>query len=238
MHRKCVKQNDIMTRKKKEKSHKLPNLTDAILQIFKKSSNKVFNYKQIAAKLNITDTSGRNQIIKTIKKLKAKQKIEEIDRGQYKVVGDTEYFTGILDLTARGQGYVICEEFEEDVFVPNNKLNKALNGDEVEIYVYKRRKNNRPEGEITNIIKRKKTEFVGVLQMQKNFAFVVASDSKMYTDIFVPKNKINNAEDGDKVVVEIEDWPARADSPFGKIIKVLGKPGEHNTEIAQWLSST
>ncbi|QHI37536.1 Ribonuclease R [Kordia antarctica] len=220
-----------MTRKKKEKSHKIPNLTDAILQIFKKSSNKVFNYKQIAAKLNITDTSGRNQIIKTIKKLKAKQKIEEIDRGQYKVVGDTEYFTGILDLTARGQGYVICEEFEEDVFVPNNKLNKALNGDEVEIYVYKRRKNNRPEGEITNIIKRKKTEFVGVLQMQKNFAFVVASDSKMYTDIFVPKNKINNAEDGDKVVVEIEDWPARADSPFGKIIKVLGKPGEHNTEI-------
>ena len=220
-----------MTRKKKTKSHKIPNLTDAILQIFKKSSNKVFNYKQIAAKLNITDTSGRNQIIKTIKKLKAKQKIEEVDRGQYKVIGATEYYTGILDLTARGQGYVICEDFEEDVFVPNNKLNKALNGDEVEIYVYKRRKNNRPEGEITNIIKRKKTAFVGVLQMQKNFAFVIASDSKMYTDIFVPKGKINNAEDGDKVIVEIEDWPARADSPFGSITKVLGKPGEHDTEI-------
>ena len=100
-----------MTRKKKTKSHKIPNLTDAILQIFKKSSNKVFNYKQIAAKLNITDTSGRNQIIKTIKKLKAKQKIEEVDRGQYKVIGATEYYTGILDLTARGQGYVICEDF-------------------------------------------------------------------------------------------------------------------------------
>jgi len=220
-----------MTRKKKIKSHNLPNLTDAILQIFKKSSNKVFNYKQIAAKLNITDTSGRNQIIKTLQKLKAKQNIEEVDRGQFKVVGSTEYFTGILDLTARGQGYVICEDFEEDVFVPNNKLNKALNGDEVEIYVYKRRKNNRPEGEITNIIKRKKTAFVGVLQMQKNFAFVVASDAKMYTDIFVPKNKIGNAQDGDKVIVEIEDWPARADSPFGKITQVLGKPGEHDTEI-------
>ncbi|MBC8756922.1 ribonuclease R [Kordia sp. YSTF-M3] len=220
-----------MTRKKKTKSHNLPNLTDAILQIFKKSSNKVFNYKQIAAKLNITDTSGRNQIIKTIKKLKAKQKIEEVDRGQYKVIGSTEYFTGILDLTARGQGYVICEDFEEDIFVPNNKLNRALNGDEVEIYVYKRRKNNRPEGEITNIIKRKKTEFVGVLQIQKNFGFVVVSNQKMYTDIFVPKNKMNKAEDGDKVIVEIEDWPARADSPFGIITQVLGKPGEHDTEI-------
>ncbi|WP_430410992.1 ribonuclease R [Kordia sp.] len=220
-----------MTRKKKKKSHNIPNLTDAILQIFKKSSNKIFNYKQIASKLNINDTSGRNQIIKTLKKLQAKQKIEEIERGKYKVVGSTEYYTGILDMTTRGQGYIICEEFEEDIFVPNNKLNRALDGDEVEIYVYKRRKNNRPEGEITNIIKRKKTEFVGVLQMQKNFAFVVVSNQKMYTDIFVPKNKINNAQNGDKVVVEIEDWPARADSPFGNITQVLGKPGEHNTEI-------
>lgn len=220
-----------MTRKKKKKSHKIPNLTDAILQIFKKSSSKIFNYKQIAAKLNINDTSGRNQIIKTLKKLKAKQKIEEVDRGKYKVVGSTEYYTGIVDITSRGQGYVICDEFEEDIFVPNNKLNRALDGDEVEIYVYKRRKNNRPEGEITNIIKRKKTEFVGVLQMQKNFAFVVVSNQKMYTDIFVPKNKINFAQNGDKVLVEIEDWPARADSPFGNITQVLGKPGEHNTEI-------
>lgn len=220
-----------MTRKKKKKSHKIPNLTDAILQIFKKSSNKVYNYKQIASKLDITDTSGRNQIIKTLKKLKAKQKIEEIDRGKYRVVGSTEYYTGIVDVTTRGQGYVICDEFEEDIFVPNNKLNRALDGDEVEVYVYKRRKNNRPEGEITNIVKRKKTEFVGVLQMQKNFAFVVVSNQKMYTDIFVPKAKINHAQNGDKVLVEIEDWPARADSPFGNVTQVLGKPGEHDTEI-------
>lgn len=220
-----------MARKKKKKSHKIPNLTDAILQIFKKSSNKVFNYRQIAAKLNINDTSGRNQIIKTLKKLKAKQKIEEVDRGKYKVIGSTEYYTGIVDITSRGQGYVICEDFEEDIFVPNNKLNRALDGDEVEIYVYKRRKNNRPEGEITNIIKRAKTEFVGVLDMQKNYAFVIVSNQKMYTDIFVPKSKINNAQNGDKVLVEIEDWPARADSPFGNITQVLGKPGEHDTEI-------
>ncbi|MEM6721483.1 MAG: ribonuclease R [Bacteroidota bacterium] len=220
-----------MARKKKKKSHKIPNLTDAILQIFKKSSKKVYNYKQIAAILNIRDTSGRNQIIKTLKKLKAKQKIEEIDRGKYRVIGSTEYYTGIVDMTARGQGFVICDEFEEDIFVPSHKLNRALDGDEVEVYVYKRRRNNRPEGEITSVIKRAKTEFVGVLQMQKNFAFVIVSNQKMYTDIFVPKSKINNAKDGEKVIVEIEDWPARADSPFGIIKDVLGKPGEHDTEI-------
>ena len=53
----------------------------------------------------------------------------------------------------------------------------------------------------------------------------------MYNDIFVPINKINKAEDGDKVLVSLEDWPEKADSPNGKSIQVLGKPGEHNTEI-------
>ena len=53
----------------------------------------------------------------------------------------------------------------------------------------------------------------------------------MYTDIFIPKNKINDAEHGDVVLVTLEDWPKKADSPFGSVIKVLGKPGEHNTEI-------
>jgi ribonuclease R len=53
----------------------------------------------------------------------------------------------------------------------------------------------------------------------------------MYTDIFIPKDKIGDAEQGDVVIAKIEDWPKKADSPFGAVIKVLGKPGEHDTEI-------
>ncbi|MEP6929548.1 MAG: ribonuclease R, partial [Flavobacterium sp.] len=64
-----------------------------------------------------------------------------------------------------------------------------------------------------------------------NFAFVSTANPKMYTDIFIPKDKIGEAENGDVVLVTIEDWPKRADSPFGSVVKVLGKPGEHNTEI-------
>ncbi|MFT5077410.1 MAG: ribonuclease R, partial [Flavobacteriaceae bacterium] len=76
-----------------------------------------------------------------------------------------------------------------------------------------------------------KTDFVGVIDIQKNFSFVSTANPKMYTDIFIPKDKIGEAEQGDVVLVHIDDWPARADSPFGKVIKVLGKPGEHDTEI-------
>ena len=110
-------------------------------------------------------------------------------------------------------------------------MNKALDGDEVEFYAYKRRKRGKIEGEITSIIKRAKSDYVGVLQLHKNYAFVVVDGSKMYTDIFVPINKINKAEDGDKVLVSIEEWPENADSPSGKVTQVLGRPGEHQTEI-------
>jgi len=224
-----------MSKKKKRKpSHnKISNLTNTILSILKKERNATFNYKQIAAKLNITDASGRNQVIKKLAALKQKGEIEEVNRGKFKAINNTEYYTGILDLTSKGSGYVICAEFVDDVFIASNNINKALDGDQVELYIYKRRKNGRLEGEITNVLQRKKSEFVGVIQIheKKNFAFVIPDDNKMYTDIFVPINKTFKAQEGDKVLVRIEDWPTKSSSPNGKIVKVLGKPGEHSTEI-------
>ncbi|MDY2586521.1 ribonuclease R family protein [Winogradskyella aquimaris] len=224
-----------MTRKRKKKSgkNKISNLTNTILSILKKERNKSFNYKQIAAIIGVNDASSRNQIIKTLAKLAAKQEIEQVDRGKFKAVVTAEYHTGILDLAAKGNGYIISDDFEEDVFIASNNINKALDGDEVEFYAYKRRKRGKIEGEITNIIKRAKSEYVGTIQIQKNrnFAFVVADSNKMYKDIFVPINKTKKAEDGDKVLVTLTDWPEKADSPYGKVLEVLGKPGEHNTEI-------
>ncbi|MDO5978876.1 ribonuclease R [Flavivirga spongiicola] len=221
-----------MTRKKKRKSKKgISNLTNTILSILKKDRNQSFNYKQIAAKLGVNDASSRNQIIKTLAKLAAKQEIIQVDRGKFKAVINTEYHTGILDLSAKGSGYIICDEFDDDVFIASNNINKALNGDEVEFYVYKRRKRGKLEGEITNIIKRDKSDYVGIIQIHSNYAFVIADSAKMYKDIFVPINKTFKAEDGDKVLVKLEDWPENADSPYGKVIQVLGKPGDHNTEI-------
>ncbi|MFD0964675.1 ribonuclease R [Pseudofulvibacter geojedonensis] len=221
-----------MPRKKKKVKNKIPNLTNTILKILKKDPKKTYNYKQIAAKLGVNDPSSRNQIIKKLRQLQVKDKIKEVERGKFKIVAlDNSYFTGKVDMGSRGNAYVICEELDDDIFIPQNNVNQALHGDEVEVYVYRRRRNNKLEGEIINIIERSKTEFVGVLQMQKNFGFVVCDSPKMHVDIFIPKNQTLDAEDGDKVLVEIKDWPEKADSPFGKIIQVLGKPGEHNTEI-------
>lgn len=202
-----------------------------IYKILAKDPNKSFNYKQIAAALELNDTQSRNEIIKELKYLASKEKIEEIERGKYRVISTADYIEGTIDMTSRKTAYFVSPEVEDDIFIPTSNLNKALDGDKVKVYIYNRRRGRRPEGEVVEIIERKKTEFVGVIDIQKNFAFVSTANPKMYTDIFIPKNKLGNAENGDVVLVKIEDWPAKADSPFGEVLRVLGRPGEHNTEI-------
>ena len=226
-----------MTKKKNRKSsNKISNLTNTILSILKKERNQSFNYKQIAAKLGVNDASSRNQIIKKLHALAAQKEIEEVERGKFKAIISTEYHTGILDLSHKGSGYIICDAFDDDVFIASNNINRALNGDEVEFYVYKRRKRGKLEGEITQILKRAKSEYVGVIQLQKNYAFVVPDSNKMYKDIFVPINKINKAEDGDKVLVSLDDWPEKADSPYGRVIQVLRNPFDGNGSASPVLS--
>jgi len=217
--------------KRKKKNNKIENLSQTILNILRKDHSQAFNYKQIAAKLQLDDPSSRNQIVKKLKDLQGKGTIQEIERGKYILTPSQNYYTGKVDIAGRGQGYIIVEDLEDDIYVKSQNLNKALNGDIVEVYVFKRKKGGKTEGEVTKIIERKRTEFVGTIQVQENFAFVDVTDYKMYTDIFVPKNKINGAKNGEKVLVAMEDWPEKADSPFGSVIKVLGMPGEHNTEI-------
>ena len=221
-----------MSKRLRKPVKKQVDLTDKIVKILAQNANKAFNYKQIGIKLELDDTQSRNQIIKDLKILVAQKKIEEIEPGKYLVVeASKDYYEGQIDMTGRKTAYFVCPEFTEDVFIPTNNLNHALDGDTVKVYVYNRRRGKRAEGEVIEVIERKKTDFVGVIDIQKNFAFVSTANPKMYTDIFISKDKLGDAENGDVVLVHIEDWPTRADSPFGAVIKVLGKPGEHNTEI-------
>ena len=220
-----------MSKKPKKFGKKAKDFTTQIFKILAKEPSKSFNYKQIAAQLELNDTKSRNEIIRDLKLLKAQDKIHETDRGKYQMVSKAEYYEGYIDMTSRKTGYFVCDELEDDVFVPFINLNHALDGDKVKAYIYNRRSSRRPEAEVLEILERAKEEFVGVIDVQKNFAFVTTANAKMYTDIFIPKNKIGEAEHGDVVLVKMEDWPKKADSPFGSVIKVLGKPGEHNTEI-------
>jgi len=219
-------------KKKRTRSQRTNEITKGIFTVLEKEPSKSFNYKQIAASLGITDTQDRNELIKRLGQLKSSDRIVEEERGKFKKKPSLHtYFTGKVDLTSSGNAYILVDELDDDIFVPYNRLNKALHGDSVEVFLKPRRNGKKPEGEISKILERKKTSYVGIIDKQKTFAFVRPSDSRMYKDIFVPMEKLNKAEDGDKVLVDLGDWPKDADSPYGEVTQILGKPGEHNTEI-------
>ncbi|EAQ42802.1 ribonuclease R [Polaribacter sp. MED152] len=224
-----------MTRKKrkifKKKGKVIKDLTRNIFKILNEDSSKFYNYKQIAAKLNVSDTDGKTQILKKLAELKANKKIKEVDRGKFQINEDRKYSIGTLDITSNGNGYFVTDDYENDIFIPNINLGKGLHGDVVRAYVYKRKRSHKLEADVVEVIERAKTEFVGVLQKSKNFGFVICDNHKMYADIFISQNKMNIAEHGDKVQATISDWPENSKNPFGKITTVLGKPGDHNTEM-------
>lgn len=224
-----------MTKKKKKiykkKGKIVKDLTKNIFRILNEDSSKSFNYKQIAAKLKIEDTDGKNQVIQKLAELTGSKKLKEIDRGKFQINEDRKYSIGTLDITSNGNGYFMTDDYENDIFTPNNNLGKGLHGDVVRAYVYKRKRSNKLEADVVEIIERAKNEFVGVLQKSKNFGFVICDNNKMYADIFISESKMNGAEHGDKVQAKLIDWPENSKNPFGKITTVLGKPGDHDTEM-------
>ncbi len=223
-----------MTKKKKNYKKKgkiIKDLTRNIFKILNEDSSKYYNYKQIAGKMGISDTDGKTQILKKLAELTANKKIKEVDRGKFQINEDRKYSLGTLDITSNGNGYFISDDYENDIFIPNINLGKGLHGDVVRAYVYKRKRSHKLEADVVEVIERAKTEFVGVLQKNKNFGFVICDNHKMYADIFISQNKMNGAEHGDKVQATISDWPEKSKNPFGKITTVLGKPGDHNTEM-------
>lgn len=206
-------------------------LSKKILDLFKKQSEKSFDYKYVLEKLKIEDTKTRNKVIRLLGQLTAKGQLKHVEDKKFQFDGLEDFHTGIIDMTSRGDAYVIVEDMENDIYISNKNLNHALDGDEVKIYVFKKREHAKSEGEVVSILTRNKTDFVGVLHKQEKFGFVVVSSSKMYTDIFVPNDKMHDAKDGLLVKVRILQWKDKDDSPKGEITEVLGVPGEHETEM-------
>jgi ribonuclease R len=206
-------------------------LTDKIMGVFTNNPTQLYNYKQIAKQFEITDDSSKGLITAVLYELRDLGTLVEISRGKFKYSSQAAYITGEVQLTLKGAGYIISEESDEDVFVSQSNLKHALNGDMVKVYLYAKRRGKQPEGEVVEIIKRSKENIVGIVEVSKNFAFMVANSKQMPYDVFIPLPKLQGAQNGDKVVVRITEWPEKYRNPFGEVVSVLGKPGENDTEM-------
>lgn len=131
-------------------------------------------------------------------------------------------YRGIVEVTRSGMAFVIVPTLTKDILVKQKNLNSALDGDEVLVDVIKQAKNlGRMEGTVNEVITRKKTEFTGTLQVNKNFAFLVPDKGNFMPDIYIPANSLKDAKDGDKALVKIVAWGEKSKKPVGEIIEIL-----------------
>lgn len=205
--------------------------TQLVLDVFNQNSREIFNYKQIASRLNIRDDETRKLIREIIDQQKKSGILKEVERGKFRIKALKTHAVGVVDMASSGSGYVVSDELNEDVFVAPRKLRNALHGDKVRIHVYERGGGKQLEGEVVEILERAKMEFTGVVQVSLRFAFLIPDNRKMLHDIFIPLESLNGARDGMKAVAKITEWPEGAKNPIGEITVVLGKQGEHDTEM-------
>ena len=139
---------------------------------------------------------------------------------------------GIFRANEKGYGFVEVEGQEEDLFVPSNSVNKALNGDTVQVMIYKRKEGTkRAEAKIVKIVKRERETVVGTFQKSKNFGFVVPDDNKFVTDIFISKSKCKEAKNNDKVVAKIIKYPERGKNAEGEVLEILGNVNQAGVDM-------
>ena len=216
---------------KKERRFNKARLHSQILAIFRKHSNKSFNYKQLSKQIGIGDEITKLLVQKILKELNNDNKIIEISRGKYKANIHRKLLEGIIEITKSGNGYVIVNQLKEDIFVHKKHIPHLLNGDLVEVSIISSKKSRRLEGVINNVIKRNTSLISGKLEKRGKITLLKASNPSVFFDIIIPFEEAENLENNLLVVCKITDWGNKKMNPCGKIEKILGKVGNNNAEI-------
>ncbi len=205
-------------------------LKRAILAVYYENSNQSFNYKQIGAAVGAKDVGELQLVNVVLQELRDADALVETDRGKYRLKSQGGTITGVIELNPKGYGQVSSEELVEPVFVSAANMNHALDGDKVRVRLYARRKKANPEAEVIEILERAKTTFVGTIEISQFSAFLIPNKKTPF-DLFIPKDKLLGAKNGQKAIARILDWPEHARNPFAEIIDVLGDAGNNNTEM-------
>ena len=227
-----------MTSKKNKKNKKnktkvkfRKNLKDQVLDVFNHNPAQSYNYKQVSSMLNLKNKSKRKLVMDVLAELERTEYLKEVKTGKYQMNLKSSLVEGRIEFTAKGTGYLISEEIQQEVFIANRNLNHALPGDKVKVRLYAQHRNKTLEGEVLQILERSKSRFVGKVSVSSNFAFLVTASRRVPYDIFIPLKKLKGAKDGQKAVARITDWPEQVNNPFGEILEVLGDSGNNETEM-------
>ena len=215
----------------KNKSSKLKSsLIHVVKRLFEKNKYSVLSHKQVCTLVNVKENALRKLVFDILEELSKQGVIQRQGHGVYSSGIKEETIEGYIELTARGAGFVVTDDEQEDIYIAPQNIGQALNSDRVKIRIIKRGKT-RSEGVVVSVINRERTQFVGTIEMHETFAFLIPDNIKSGTDIFIPKEKLHGAKQGNKVLAKITVWPKSSKNPYGEVMEILGKPGSNDTEM-------
>ena len=220
-----------MSKKKSNKPNKLKNsLVQVIRKVFEKNPDSALTHKQVCALIDIREGALRKLVFDILQELSEKGELRRNGHGVFSSGIQDNAAEGFIELTARGAGFVVTDDEQEDIYIAPNNIGQALSGDRVRVRIFKRGKT-RNEGEIVAVLERERTQFVGTIEVHDKFAFLIPDNLKAGTDIYIPKEKLNGAKHGEKALVKITVWPNSSKNPYGEVVEVLGKPGSNDAEM-------
>lgn len=196
-----------------------------------KQDKNTFNYKIVSAAVGAKTPAAQRSVALLLAELAFDGDILEVETGKYKAPERTAIATGTFVRRSNGKNSVITDEDSEAIFVAERNSLHALNGDRVKVHVAARRRGQEPEAEVIEIIEKKEQTFIGVLEVERNVAFLKTDSKFLACDIFIPRSKLKGGKTGEKAIVKITEWPEDSKNPRGEVIDILGKNGDNTTEM-------
>ncbi|MCS2543236.1 ribonuclease R [Bacteroides fragilis] len=218
-------------RKKAGKRMKKKELSKAVLDFFHAKQDEVISLKYIFSELKLTTHPLKMLCMDILSDLLADDYITEVDKNKYKLNNHGIEMTGTFQRKSNGKNSFIPEGGGDPIFVAERNSAHAMNNDKVRIAFYAKRRGCEAEGEVIEILQRANDTFVGTLEVEKSYAFLVTENRTLANDIFIPKDKLKGGKTGDKAVVKVTEWPDKAKNPIGQVLDILGKAGDNTTEM-------
>ena len=207
------------------------DIQNLLLDLFANEPGKDFDVKDIFRIIHASTHPAKMLTIDVLNDLVLDDYVSTDGKGTYHYAIRSNVMEGTFQRKRNGHNAFIPDDGGKSILVFERNAHHALDGDRVRVTMMARREGHAREAEVTEIIKRAKDTFVGVLQVEKGFGFLVTESRSLATDIFIPKDNLKDGQTGDKAVVKIIEWPENSKSPIGEVIDVLGKQGDNTTEM-------
>ena len=218
-----------MSRKKQNKKEILYN---KISEIFRNNPTKSFNYKQISHAIGLEKKEYKSLIDNALVDMCEQKILRQVAKGKFVANIKASYIVGTIDRqSVAHKTYLIPDDGSEQVFIAERSMNRALNGDRVKVMLYPLRKKKELEGEVVEIIKRAREQFVGIVDSKHGITILKANNKQLPMNIIIPPDKTKGAKNGQKCIASITYWGDKHENPIGEIIDILGDTGDNNTEM-------